>query len=78
VRVDGGGTAMEAARRRRRWRQLQIRRQHTAAVVAAGGTTRRDKSQRDATQKVPLIFQTNEKVHLPYCFEQTERTRHRI
>jgi hypothetical protein len=23
-----------------------------------------------ATQKVPLIFQTNEKIHLPYCFKR--------
>jgi cytochrome c oxidase assembly protein Cox11 len=43
----------------------------TAAVVAAGGTTRRDKTvaRGDVTQKVPLNFQTNEKVHLPYCFK---------
>jgi hypothetical protein len=27
--------------------------------------------------EVPLIFQTNEKVNLPICSEQTERTRHR-
>ncbi len=39
---------------------------------------RRDAAQRgDTMQKVPLIFQTNEKIHFPYCFEQTEYTRHR-
>jgi hypothetical protein len=27
--------------------------------------------------EVPLIFQTNEKVNLPICSEQTKRTRHR-
>jgi hypothetical protein len=26
--------------------------------------------------EVPLIFQTNEKVNLPICSEQTEHTRH--
>jgi hypothetical protein len=27
-----------------------------------------------AAAKIPLIFSTNEKVNLPICFEQTERT----
>jgi hypothetical protein len=27
--------------------------------------------------EVPLIFQTNEKVNLPICSEQTEGTQHR-
>jgi hypothetical protein len=31
----------------------------------------------DIVVKVPLIFQTNEKVNLPICSEQTKRTRHR-